>query len=73
MSNIATSNNDPTYRASAEEVRERTEKKRAYLLHLWKVNRPYFSSQETLNIVSPRANYSNSDAKRILKEENMFW
>ncbi|MDN4753641.1 hypothetical protein QYZ87_10905 [Porphyromonadaceae bacterium W3.11] len=70
MGNIEISNNQ---RTTSSHIDSPKRNKKEYLLHLWEINRPYYSAQETLNLIAPRAKYRNSEAKIIIKDENMFW
>ena len=42
-------------------------RKKDYLLHLWKVNRPHYTEARCLEIIAPRAGYNRKAAQEALK------
>lgn len=48
-------------------------KREEYLIHLWKVNRPFMSGAQCLEIVSNRMKMMKTTAREILERHEVFY
>lgn len=47
--------------------------KMSYMMHLYKVNRPYMSNRTCVTVVSQRVRVSEAVVKRVLQREGIYY